>query len=115
VEELGAWVQGLDGRPQHLVVAGDLNVDGPDYSHLLQHLPLADAYREHDPSGAGLTFDPATNAHAARGRLRGAPGQRIDYVLYRAGGGLRVRRAAIAFRDPPLLSDHYGLVVDFAL
>jgi endonuclease/exonuclease/phosphatase family metal-dependent hydrolase len=142
VDELAAWMEGLAGSPRHLVLAGDLNVadrvpreggDGgsgaeprsgaspqgpddtpaPDYRHLLERLPLADAYREHDPAGRGFTFDPARNPHAGRGRLRGLPGQRIDYVLYRAGTGLRSQAATVALQDSPPLSDHYGLLVDF--
>jgi endonuclease/exonuclease/phosphatase family metal-dependent hydrolase len=126
VEELAEWMEGLPGAPRHLVLAGDLNVaerlpeegteapaPAPDYRHLLERLPLSDAYREHDPQGPGFTFDPASNPHAARGRLRGLPGQRIDYVLYRPGTGLRTQAAAIALQDSPPLSDHYGLLVDF--
>jgi endonuclease/exonuclease/phosphatase family metal-dependent hydrolase len=93
---------------------GDWPKDSPAYRALLTGLGLRDAYREHEREGDGFTFDPATNRYAARGRCRGVPGQRIDYVLYR-GAGLEAQGADIVFREAPLLSDHYGVRADFGL
>ena len=121
--ELADWLEGM-APPGPLVLAGDLNVlDRPfrdgrylaethaDYAGLLSRLGLRDAYREHHPGDDGFTFDPATNALAARGRCREMPGERIDYVLYR-GSALRAESAAVVLSDPPWLSDHYAVVVD---
>jgi endonuclease/exonuclease/phosphatase family metal-dependent hydrolase len=127
VEELAAWMDGLNHGPRHLVLAGDLNVaehfsggggeatPPSDYAHFRTRLLLADAYREHHPAADGFTFDPARNAHAGRGHLRATPGRRIDYVLYRGGTGLRSHAASIVLQESPPLSDHYGLLVEFEL
>jgi endonuclease/exonuclease/phosphatase family metal-dependent hydrolase len=112
----------FEGRPGHVVVAGDLDADPAATSirfwtgrHALEGLSVCyrDAWEAGHASGPGDTYVPE-NRYSADWDW---PFRRIDYILVRCGGHggptLAVERCDRAFDRPDnTVSDHYGLVAD---
>jgi endonuclease/exonuclease/phosphatase family metal-dependent hydrolase len=121
----------LDGRPAHVILAGDLDAE-PDAASIrflkgLQSLDRTsvryrDAWSSTHPDEPGHTFSPhnpmvltgETGAYALE------PGRRIDYVFVRCsdhGPTLDIRRCDRLF-DAPVggiwASDHFGVTADLA-
>ncbi|WP_240135361.1 RNA repair domain-containing protein [Streptomyces sp. MUM 178J] len=114
--ELVRIAEGLAGVEGDLVVLGDFN-DGSDAVETT--LGMRDAWSEvHGPDDRTPTFDPAANPLAAVSSLSGRA-SRLDRVLVRAGGEIRVDGAALLGDRPSasglFVSDHYGVEADLSL
>ncbi|WP_267242882.1 RNA repair domain-containing protein [Streptomyces sp. PR69] len=114
--ELVRIAEGLAGVEGDLVVLGDFN-DGGDAVETT--LGMRDAWSEvHGPDDRTPTFDPAANPLAAVSSLSGVA-SRLDRVLVRAGGEIRVDGAALLGDRPSesglFISDHYGVEADLSL
>ncbi|MFE3875126.1 poly(A) polymerase [Kitasatospora sp. NPDC059146] len=116
--ELTRLAEGLASVEGELLLLGDFNDarSGPDGPAAA--LGLRDAWTQvHGRGDDTPTFDPTVNPLAAVSSLTGRPG-RIDRVLYRADRAAVTAAALLGDRptaDGLHPSDHYGLVVDFAL
>lgn len=113
--ELVRLAEGLAGVEGELVLLGDFN-DGGDLPQTT--LGMRDAWSEvHGHGDATPTFDPGVNPLAAVSSLSGRV-SRLDRVLLRAQGPLRVDGAALT-GDTPVeglyVSDHYGVEADLSL
>lgn len=122
-------IEGHVDEVDHVVVLGDFDA-APDARsmqfwrgrHSLDELSVCyqDAWETVRPTEAGFTFD-AKNPLVRAGEVATAESRRIDYVLVRAG----VHGPTLQVRDSRLLlddavdgvwaSDHFGVVVDFAV
>ncbi len=128
LREMGAWVAQLGSRDRGFVICGDFNVDGLSGVRAgREYEAIRDALPEFEDLGSvedAPTFDPrSTGNDLARRHEASSPHQRIDYVLYRAPRGERLRavRTTLALDAPfhspergrTFASDHYALVTEF--
>jgi endonuclease/exonuclease/phosphatase family metal-dependent hydrolase len=121
----------LDGRPAHVILAGDLDAE-PEAASIrflrgLQSLDgtsvcYLDAWQAAHPGEPGHTFTPEnpTMPTGEKGSWALEPGRRIDYVLVRCsdhGPTLEVRSCERLF-DAPVdgtwASDHFGVTAELA-
>ena len=116
----------LHDRPIFLM--GDLNSVHPGIARADERYAASEAYRFLTESLGFVetayvltdrdhTYDPETNGYADLW-YNGVEGrQKLDYVLYRLPSGfqMRVLHHRVVLDDEPLLSDHYGFLVDLEL
>jgi endonuclease/exonuclease/phosphatase family metal-dependent hydrolase len=110
VEKLKAQSQ----QQSNWLVAGDMNlIHNPDAD---KHFPKewVDTWTSLHPSDPGLTWDPDNNEMAYRSGGFILPGYRLDRVLFKSQQliPMNVERLGVGVNPP--LSDHYGLLVEFA-
>ena len=107
---------------------GDLNLVHPGVARADERYKTSEAYRFLTESlgfvetvsdfGTGYyTYDPETNLYADLWYNRIEGKQKLDYVLYRLPAGFRMHlmRHRVVLDDGPLLSDHYGFLVELEL
>ncbi|MFB0633194.1 poly(A) polymerase [Streptomyces sp. AB3(2024)] len=111
--ELARIAEGLAVVDGGFALLGDFNDGRAGDQGPAAALGLRDAWSEvHGPADDTPTFDPGVNPLAALGSLSGRAG-RLDRILLRAAGGLRVRAAALRGDVPGpqglFTSDHFGV------
>jgi endonuclease/exonuclease/phosphatase family metal-dependent hydrolase len=110
VEILGGWGK---QHPAN-IIAGDFNtfLDATIDHHLKRHgSDVWDALRGNEP---GLTWDPQANPMASWHGLLRFSGSRLDRVLFRSDVLLPTSITLIGVNATTSLSDHYGLLAEFA-
>ncbi|MFK0198426.1 poly(A) polymerase [Streptomyces lavendulae] len=111
--ELARLAEGLAGVDGRVVLLGDFNDGRSGDRGPAASLGLRDAWTEvHGPADDTPTFDPGVNPLAALSSLSGRAG-RLDRILLRPSGDVRVREAALRGDVPGpeglFTSDHFGV------
>ncbi|MET8755829.1 poly(A) polymerase [Streptomyces sp. NPDC004667] len=111
--ELARLAEGLAVVDGGFALLGDFNDGRAGDQGPAAALGLRDAWNEvHGPADDTPTFDPGVNPLAAVGSLSGRAG-RLDRILLRPSGGVRVRAAALRGDVPGpeglFTSDHFGV------
>ena len=128
VQQLQAVIEERGFYTRPILLMGDLNAVHPGVAMADERYAASDAYRflteslgfvdtVSDLGEGDYTYDPVANPYAALW-YNGVEGrQKLDYVFYRlpVGYSMRVVRRRVVLDDQPLLSDHYGLLVDLEL
>jgi maltose 6'-phosphate phosphatase len=99
---------------QSTLLAGDFNVAAstPGYHYMMNDSNLVDCYLECHPHDL---LQPTIGGRIDGWEVGDADGQRIDYMLVDRRGNLQPMDARIIFADGDygLVSDHFGVLVDF--
>ncbi|MFD8290447.1 poly(A) polymerase [Streptomyces lavendulae] len=111
--ELARLAEGLAGVDADVALLGDFNDGRSGDRGPAAALGLRDAWTEvHGPADGTPTFDPGVNPLAALSSLSGRAG-RLDRILLRPSGDVRVREAALRGDVPGpeglFASDHFGV------
>ncbi|MFD8027023.1 poly(A) polymerase [Streptomyces lavendulae] len=111
--ELARLAEGLAGVDADVALLGDFNDGRSGDRGPAAALGLRDAWTEvHGPADDTPTFDPGVNPLAALSSLSGRAG-RLDRILLRPSGDVRVREAALRGDVPGpeglFASDHFGV------
>ncbi|MEU2827896.1 poly(A) polymerase [Streptomyces lavendulae] len=111
--ELARLAEGLAGVDGRVALLGDFNDGRSGDRGPAAALGLRDAWTEvHGPADDTPTFDPRANPLAALSSLSGRAG-RLDRILLRPSGDVRVREAALRGDVPGpeglFTSDHFGV------
>jgi endonuclease/exonuclease/phosphatase family metal-dependent hydrolase len=103
-----------DQQAGRMILAGDFNLMMEGDADQLFPSTWIDAWLQLHPQEPGLTWDPAVNKMAYRQGGFVLPGYRLDRVLFRSDvlTPVNIRRVGVGIDKP--LSDHFGLLAEFA-
>ena len=103
-----------DQQAGRMILAGDFNLMMEGDADQLFPSTWIDAWLQLHPQEPGLTWDPAVNKVAYRQGSFVLPGYRLDRVLFRSDvlTPVNIRRVGVGIDKP--LSDHFGLLAEFA-